>query len=313
MQAEKTGEGAKGRLDRFPRRAARVMSLALARDEEGAARGKDIERMQLSLGEPETAAGFLTEGPSTGKDSLITADRAALWWLPLDRIGGADWAGLETLLSEEERTRAKRFRFGRDREVYIAAHAICRGLLTYCTGGAPGNWRFSVEDHGKPEVQSPPGGPRLRANISHTRGLAAVALTVDHDIGVDVEWLQREAPTEKLARRVFAAREQETLAAAPDDRKIDTFLSFWTLKEAYVKAIGKGLSQPLGAFSFDLDSLRIHFDDHLVDDPAHWHFERYRLGPDHLMALAVKHPEAARLKVGAMEAPLHWLRQLAEV
>jgi len=244
---------------------------------------------------------------------MVTPDRAALWWLSLDRIGEDDWGLLESLVSEDEFTRSERFHFERDREVYIAAHAACRGLLSYCMGGSPKDWRFSVEEHGKPELICPPGGPKLRVNISHTRGLAAVALTVDHDIGVDVEWLQRSTETDKLAERVFAPRERRTLAAAPEPRKIETFLTFWTLKEAYVKAIGKGLSQPLDAFSFDLDSLRIHFDDRLVDDPSKWYFERYSPGPEHLMALAVRHPQPAHLVVDTMPAPLAYLRDLANL
>jgi len=275
--------------------------------------GRDLESegMNRTLGSGRTSAGFLSHGPAGGGKTLIGRDRVAAWWLPLDRIGEADWAGLEALLIDEELERADRFHFHRDREVYIAAHAICRGLLSYCLGAAPQSWRFSVEDHGKPELISPEGGPRIRVNISHTRGLAAVALTVDHDIGVDVEWLQRDAPTEKLAERVFAEPERKTLAAAPNASKIDTFLTFWTLKEAYVKAIGKGLSQPLDAFSFDLESLRIHFDDSLADDPARWHFERYRLSADHLMALAIRHPEPASLAVDTVPAPLDYLLELA--
>ncbi|PVB62188.1 4'-phosphopantetheinyl transferase superfamily protein [Labrenzia sp. 011] len=250
---------------------------------------------------------FLLHGPVTDGGSLMTPDRAALWWIALDRIADDDWETLEAILSEEERIRSERFHFDRDRQVYVAAHATCRGLLSYCLGGAPQSWRFSVGDHGKPELVCPPEGPRVRVNISHTRGLAAVALTLDHDIGVDVEWLQRSAETDKLAKRVFAARECRTLAAAPQARKLDTFLSFWTLKEAYVKAIGKGLSQPLDAFSFDLDTLRIHFEDGQADDPARWRFERYAPAPEHLMALAIRHPDPARLSIDAMAAPLDFL------
>lgn len=259
----------------------------------------------------EKPAGFLSLGPAANDKAIMTPDRAALWWLSLDRIGDRDWQNLKGLLTEAEITRSQRFHFEGDRQVYIAAHATCRGLLSYCTGHAPLSWNFSVEDHGKPELVCPPGGPRLRVNISHTRGLAAAALTVEHDIGVDVEWLQRNAPAEKLAERVFAERERKVLAAAPEQRKLDTFLSFWTLKEAYVKAIGKGLSQPLDAFSFDLETLRIRFDDRLADDPEHWHFERYSPGPDHLIALAIRHPDPARLAVDTMPAPLDWLRDLA--
>lgn len=272
---------------------------------------EDNDGMQMTLNENPASDRFLSHGPAADGKALITPDRAALWWLALDKIDERDWSNLAFLLTEEERTRAERFHFERDKQVYIAAHASCRGLLTYCMGPAPQSWRFSVEEHGKPELICPPGDARLRVNISHTRGLAAVALTVNHDIGVDAEWLQRTAETQKLAERVFAARERETLAAVPEPRKIDTFLSFWTLKEAYVKAIGKGLSQPLDAFSFNLDSLRIHFDDTLVDDPEHWRFERYCPGPDHLMALAVRHPEPLRLVIDATPAPIDYLRELA--
>lgn len=254
---------------------------------------------------------FLSHGPAIGGKPMLDRDRVAAWWLPLEWVGDADWHRLEALLIDEERARAERFHFERDKLVYIAAHAICRGLLSYCTGHAPQGWRFSVEDHGKPELICPVEGPRLRVNISHTRGLAAVALTVDHDIGVDVEWLQRDTPTEKLAERVFAEKERRTLAAAPEAEKINTFLTFWTLKEAYVKAIGKGLSQPLDAFAFDLERLRIQFEDRSVDDPAKWHFARYRPSPEHLMALAIRHPDPARLTVDTVPVPLDYLLALA--
>ncbi|MBO0344295.1 4'-phosphopantetheinyl transferase superfamily protein [Roseibium sp. CAU 1637] len=267
----------------------------------------------MTLTENRAADRFLLHGPVANGKPLITSERVALWWLDLAEIGEGDWGRLASLLNEEERSRSERFHFERDKQVYVAAHASCRGLLTYCTGHAPQSWQFAAEDYGKPELVCPPDGPRLRINISHTRGLAAVALTVDRDIGVDVEWLQRSAPTEKLAESVFAARECEILAAVPDSQKIETFLSFWTLKEAYVKAIGKGLSQPLAAFSFDLETLRIHFDDTVRDDPENWWFERYRPGPDHLMALAVRHPDPVRLKIDATPAPLEYLRCLAAI
>ena len=255
--------------------------------------------------------GFLSHGPAIDGKTMINQNRAAVWWLPVEWIEGDQWQMLETLLIDEERTRAKRFHFERDKLVYIAAHAICRGLLSYCLGQPPQSWRFSVEDHSKPELVCSSDGPQVRVNISHTRGLAAVALTVDNDIGIDVEWLQRNAQTEALAERVFAVPEREALAAAPEDAKVDTFLAFWTLKEAYVKAIGKGLSQPLDAFSFDLEPLRIYFEDPLADNPAQWHFERHQPSAEHLLALAIRHPDPERLVVEAIPAPLSYLLDTA--
>jgi 4'-phosphopantetheinyl transferase len=272
---------------------------------------EEFERMQKTLrGKPDTD-GFLSHGPVANGKRLITPERVALWWLSLDAIGLADWEKLESLLIDEERERSERFHFERDRQVYVAAHAACRGLLSYCLGQAPGSWRFSVEEHGKPELICPPGQPRFRVNISHTRGLAAVALTQEHDLGVDVEWLQRDAPADQLAKRMFAESERLRVAAATGSEKRDIFLGFWTLKEAYVKAIGKGLSQPLDAFAFDLETREISFRDNLADAAANWHFERYRPGPEHLMALAVRHPDRSSLVVDARPAPLSFLLDAA--
>lgn len=239
-------------------------------------------------------------------------DAVATWWLSLDRLGEADWPRLARLLDDGERARAARFHFERDRQVYIAAHALARGLLTCWSGEAPAGWRFTAGAHGKPEVVCLPGAPRLRLNLSHTRGLAAAALTLDHDVGIDVEWLAREPAAEDLAERYFAPAERHALAAVPPAEKIETFLAFWTLKEAYIKAIGKGLAQPLESFAFTLDPLTVRFDADLADEPAHWLFRRLRPTEAHLMALAVRHPEPARLKVSAVPVDLDYLFGLCD-
>ncbi len=244
-------------------------------------------------------------------NTLVSRDRVALWWLETNCVARGSWSVLTGLLSDAERTRADRFHFERDRNSYILAHALCRGLLSVCTARAPHSFSFDAGDYGKPEVVAPPGEGRLRVNISHTRGMAAVALTVDHDIGVDVEWLGRNVGATAIADSHFAQCEQAVLAAAPEARKIETFLAFWTLKEAYVKAIGKGLSQPLQAFAFDLGTRMIRFDDTLCDDPGCWRFARVDPGPDHTLALAVRHPQPAALEICGGPARLDQLLALA--
>lgn len=229
----------------------------------------------------------------------MAADRVVVRWLALDGIAAEQWPHLEALLDEAERARAKRYAFERDRLVYIAAHALGRVLLSHWAGGAPQDWRFTLGAHGKPEVMVPSGMPRLRLNLSHTNGLAAAVLTEDHDVGIDVEWLDRRAPTMELARRFFAEAECAALAAVPEAEFVETFLAFWTLKEAYVKAIGKGLAQPLDSFAFTLKPPAIRFDDRLADDPAHWLFRRFRPGRHHLLALALRHPRPAEVAIDA--------------
>lgn len=229
----------------------------------------------------------------------MRANVVAVRWLELDQVAAGQWPRLEALLDDAERSRAARFAFDRDRLAYVAAHALGRALLSQWTGGAPQDWRFRIGDHGKPEVVTAPGQPLLRLNLSHTRGLAAAALTESHDVGVDVEWLDRRAPSRELAQRFFAAAECAYLDTVPEDRFVETFLAFWTLKEAYVKAIGKGLAQPLDSFAFSLDPLAIRFDSALADDPARWLFHRMAPTPSHLLAVALRHPSPEAVTVDA--------------
>ncbi|MEX2628708.1 MAG: 4'-phosphopantetheinyl transferase superfamily protein [Tistlia sp.] len=247
---------------------------------------------------------------------ILEADRVAAFWLATERIGAADWPRLASLLDEAERRRAARFHFERDRQVYIAAHALLRATLSGLTGRAPQDWRFAVDDYGKPEAILLPGEPPLRANLSHTRGLAAVAVTLERDLGVDVEWLERGGSTLEIADRFFAPAECRQLAAVPRERVEATFLAFWTLKEAYIKAVGQGLSLPLDAFAFTLDPagqpLAIGFLPPIVDEPLHWLFRRFRPGPAHALAVAVRDPDPARLTVTAAPADLAALLALAD-
>lgn len=231
----------------------------------------------------------------------MAGSKVATWWLQVEGVGAEQWPRLDALLDDTERERSRRFHFERDRLTYVAAHALGRVLLSSWSPGAPQSWRFDTGAHGKPEVVVPAGAPRLRLNLSHTRGLAAAALTVDHDIGVDVEWLDRQPASEGLARRFFAADECAQLEAVPPEQANETFLSFWTLKEAYVKAIGKGLAQPLDSFVFTLEPLSIRFDAILADDPERWLFRRLRPTSSHLLALALRHPDPRAVTVEAVE------------
>jgi len=228
-----------------------------------------------------------------------TRERVAVWWLAVESVTESQWPALAALLDEAERERAARFHFERDRHSYIAAHALGRRLLSSWAGGAPQDWRFSVGEHGKPEVVVAEGAPRLRLNLSHTRGLAAAALTVGGDIGIDVEWLDRKAASLDLAQRFFAPAECAQLARIAPEQAGEAFLDFWTLKEAYVKAIGKGLAHALDQFAFTLAPLAIQFEPTPGDDPADWLFRQFRPTPRHVMALALRPSGAGQPEIEA--------------
>lgn len=226
-------------------------------------------------------------------------------WLDVATVVQEEWGALETLLDADERARAARFRFERDRHSYIAAHALMRCMLSGRIERAPADWRFSIGDKGKPEAVMAPGEPRLRVNLSHTRGMAVVALTAGHDVGIDVEWRNRALGPE-VVDRFFAPAEVAALKAMPQERFDDGFFAFWTLKEAFIKAIGLGLSMPLDAFAFDLEDLTIAFaPGH--EKPGPWLFRRFEPKPDYAMALALRHPEPASVSVSVSSAEARWM------
>lgn len=235
----------------------------------------------------------------------MTQSRVSVWWMAVDTVDTGQWTRLAALLDDAERSRAGHFHFEQDRHAYVAAHALGRVLLSSWASGMPQDWRFAIGDHGKPEVVVPTGAARLRLNLSHTRGLAAAALTIEHDIGLDVEILDGKTDGVELARHFFAADECALLERTPPELAAETFLAFWTLKEAYVKAIGKGLAQPLDSFAFTLDPLAIRFHSSSGDDPARWRFHRFQPGPRHMMAVALGLATAGEAKIELMARTAH--------
>ncbi len=214
------------------------------------------------------------------------ACRVSLWWMP---VGEQDrWEPLSQLLDAEERCRAGRFHFDSDRASYIAAHALGRVLLSSWHTAPPQAWRFSQNIYGKPEVSQPVTEPRLRLNISHCRGLAAAALCLGHDIGVDVEQMDDHIDHFSLAERYFATPEATYLKTLRRDERCVAFYRLWTLKEAYVKALGQGLSCALDGFELALNPARVVTGHSAQDGTSCWSLGSYQPSPFHLMALALR-------------------------
>jgi len=162
-------------------------------------------------------------------------------------------------LNPAERQRAESFYFAPDRQAYVAAHALLRHSLSAVIPGEPADWRFVTGPLGKPQLADPPPGFDLRFNLSHCRSRVAVALALDVDVGVDVEALDRTARIDPdIADAYFAPDEAAALRAIGDEaRRREQFLRLWTLKEACIKATGRGLSQPLDEFSVDPERLLV--------------------------------------------------------
>jgi 4'-phosphopantetheinyl transferase len=157
--------------------------------------------------------------------------------------------GALSLLDENERARAARFIFERDRSRFIAAHAWVRITLAGYLGLDPASLRFATGPHGKPHLVGTP--IDLRYNLSHAGDRALLAVALGHDVGVDVE-RERAIDVPGLSQRFFAPSESEAIRALPEAEQLQAFLRCWTRKEAFIKARGDGLAFPLGGFEVSL-------------------------------------------------------------
>jgi len=230
--------------------------------------------------------------------------RIDLWYVRPDQT--AEPALLDAyrrLLSPEEREQEQRFRFERDRVQHVVARALVRTVLSHYTLDDPASWQFGPNAFGKPFVAGPCAMP-LEFNLSHTQGLAVCLVALGREVGVDAEDVTRPVDHLTLARRFFAAPEVAVLEALPPPQQPEAFYRFWTLKEAYVKARGLGLSVPLGDFAFTVATEKapsIAFTPRVGDDPSRWQFAELRLGARHQVALAVRRPASEPLAVRVFE------------
>jgi 4'-phosphopantetheinyl transferase len=156
------------------------------------------------------------------------------------------------VLSEDERARASRFVFPRDRDHFVASRGILRAILGHYLQRPAGAIEFAYEREGKPRLRLRDADAPIRFNLSHSHGLAVYAFSNDREIGIDVEAIRADVTGEEIAERFFSSRESAELRALPRDRRDEGFFLCWTRKEAYVKARGAGLGIALDSFDVSL-------------------------------------------------------------
>jgi 4'-phosphopantetheinyl transferase len=145
-------------------------------------------------------------------------------------------------LSREEKERAERFHFDQDRERYLSSHGMLRIILASYMGKEPGSLRFRKSTTGKPELAREPGEPMINFNLSHSAEMMLVGVARDRRIGVDVEEVSPRVNIYQIADRWFSSEETAVICSTAADRQLKSFFSQWTCKEAYLKAVGCGLS-----------------------------------------------------------------------
>ncbi len=181
--------------------------------------------------------------------SNLTLNRGEVhvWRANIDNL--PHLAQLANTLTDDEHARANRFRFPLHRDRYIAARGQLRALLSRYLKSPAEAFRFTQGKFGKPALLD---GGDLRFNVSHSHQLALYAFTLECELGVDVEYVRSDFGTLDIAKHYFSEHEQATLRALPPEQHTDAFFLAWTRKEAYIKAIGEGLSMPLAQFDVSL-------------------------------------------------------------
>jgi len=187
---------------------------------------------------------FAPECPS------LTDGEVHIWGASLD-LPEAHIQALERLLTDEEREQAARFRFRQLSDRFIIARARLRIILGRYLDLAPCRVRFVYNTYGKPALEAPH-KHRLRFNLSRSQGLVLFAIAAAGEVGIDVERVRKDVPVEEIAERFFSPAESAALRAFDGLEKHDVFFNYWVCKEAYVKALGKGLSFPLNEVEIEL-------------------------------------------------------------
>jgi 4'-phosphopantetheinyl transferase len=197
-------------------------------------------------------------------------------------------SSLHALLDHEEQERAARFKVASACEQFVISRAFLRIALGKYLGIAGRDVRFQIAEYGKPELAS---SSDIKFNLSHTDDAAVLAVTRKRPVGIDVERVRDNVDALELAGRFFSASEAQWLRSQPAARRLGSFFACWTAKEAYIKALGTGLSMPLAGFSIIPEQgnerlpLQIHGD---PEASILWRMWQLDLGNDLRCAVAAK-------------------------
>ncbi len=209
-----------------------------------------------------------------------------MWAVRLDR-SDQDVGALGGLLTADELLRAGRMRTDGGSRRLVVTRAAVRALLGGYLGTPPEQLAFSASAHGKPHLE--PASP-LRFNLSHSGGLALIAVARATEVGVDLEEVKPRRDLPGLARRMFAEAERETIDRAEDGER--AFYRHWVAKEAFVKATGRGVAS-LRSFEVLLEApggARLVHVSGDIEEAARWTLVPFDPAPGFAAAVAVKGP-----------------------
>ena len=220
------------------------------------------------------------------KPWTIRAGEITLCSLPLI-ASHSTLTALRLTLSPDELDRANRFITQPLQDAFVIGRGVLRAILAYCVQTTPEQIRLSYGNNGKPHLINNPG---LRFNLSHSEGHALFALTMEKDIGVDLEQVRPLSNLDQVAALFFSSEEIDELNNLEIESKERAFFRCWTRKEAYIKAKGEGLSTAFKSFSVTLSETippRLYG----IEDPYKWKIYDISPNNDNLAAVVVEGPD----------------------
>jgi 4'-phosphopantetheinyl transferase len=212
-----------------------------------------------------------------------------IWTIALDQPREM-FTNLEKTLSDDERQRAARFVVDIPRQRFINGRGALRRLVGQYLNIQPEAVKFTFNPFGKPLLAPELGQDSLQFNLTHSKGLILAAFTRHARIGVDVEWREEMQDALEIAARFFTPAECRVIRAADQDLRTQTFLRYWTCKEAFIKAVGEGISYPLDEFEieFEQDGPKIRFLGKRETAPGAWTMQFFSPAGGYSAALAVE-------------------------
>jgi 4'-phosphopantetheinyl transferase len=224
-------------------------------------------------------------------DELALASEAVhVWRLPLE-IPAPQIHQLRRSLDQDEALRASRFRFERDRRRFIVAHGLLRNILGQYLKIKPEQLQFHQNAYGKPALVDEANPANLRFNLTHSHELALLAVASGREIGIDLEYVHSIPDNDQIAAHVFSEVEITAYKKLPDSQRLHGFLNGWTRKEAYIKAVGMGLSRSLGDFDVSLtpgEPARLLRVKDMPAETGRWSMKAFEPEPGYIAALVVE-------------------------
>jgi len=159
-----------------------------------------------------------------------------------------------SLLNKEEKLRAESFRFKRHSNRFVVGRGVLRSILGSLGGCAPQEVEFAYSRYGKPNIIVPNSLAGFEFSVSNSEGMGAVAIGKFGKLGLDIEYVAVNSESVVGVSRMLAESEQFWLSLQSSENN-KAFHQLWTCKEAYLKARGSGLYEPLDGFSISMRCL----------------------------------------------------------